>query len=386
MIKVALIIRSLDRGGAERQAVTLAKVLDKKRFDTTILTFYPGGALERELDGNGVRLISLGKRGRWDLPAFLGRLTYHLRRLRPDVIHSYLDIPNLLAVCARPFCGRPAVIWGCRSSKADLDNYDWLRRSGSSLERKLAQFPDRIVVNSHAGLHHLLSQGFPAQKLVLIHNGFDTEQFHPDGEARNKVRREWGIANDKILVGLVARFDPIKDYETFLRAASLVNNTRPDVRFVCVGNGPEDYWKRLKQLSERLALAEKISWVGMRADMSDVYNAFDINVSSSTSEGFPNVVGEAMACGVPCVVTDAGDSALLVGDTGFVSPCQDPQALATNLISCIESDRKYLGLKARRRIEENWNVGRLAEETEKVILSLQENGTPRPLPLFTLTS
>jgi len=237
MIKVALIIRSLDYGGAERQLVTLAKALDKKRFDTTILTFYSGGILERELEGSGVRLISLDKRGRWDLPAFLGRLAYQLRLLRPEVIYSYLDIPNLLAVCAKPFCSRPAIIWGARSSNIDLDNYDWLRRLGPLLERKLARFPDRIVVNSRVGRKDLLSQGVPAEKLVLVHNGFDTEQFHPNGKARINIRNEWGIANNQILIGMVARFDPVKDHETFLRAASMVSKARPDVRFVCVGSG-----------------------------------------------------------------------------------------------------------------------------------------------------
>jgi glycosyltransferase involved in cell wall biosynthesis len=231
-----------------------------------------------------------------------------------------------------------------------------------------------------------LSRGFPTEELVLVHNGFNTEQFHPNGEARIKVRNEWGISNSKILVGMVARFDPVKDHATFLRAASLVNKARPDVHFVCVGSGPRSYRQKLQQLSEQLWFSEKVSWPGMRSDMCDVYNAFDIIVSSSMSEGFPNAVGEAMACAVPCVVTDAGDSATLVGDTGFVSEPKNPQALAANLISCIESDRHDLGLKARQRILENWSVSKLAEETERIILAMQQKGMPRPLPLFTFSS
>jgi glycosyltransferase involved in cell wall biosynthesis len=166
----------------------------------------------------------------------------------------------------------------------------------------------------------------------------------------------------------------------------LVNKARPDVHFVCVGSGPRRYRQKLQQLAEQLSLSEKISWAGMRSDMCDVYNAFDIIVSSSMCEGFPNAVGEAMACAVPCVVTDAGDSAILVGDTGFVSPFQDPQSLAANLICCIESDRHDLGLKARQRILENWSVTKLAEETEQIILALQQKVMPRPLPLFTFSS
>lgn len=386
MIRLAFIIRSLDYGGAERQLVTLAKALDKRRLDTTILTFYSGGYLEKELAGSGVKLVSLGKRGRWDLPAFLGRLAYHLRQIRPDVIHSYLDIPNLLAIGAKPFCSNPAIIWGVRSSDLDLDKYDWLRRCGSSLERRVAILPDRIIVNSHAGQKHLLSQGFPAEKLVLIHNGFDTEHFRPDEEARTKVRREWRIGNNEILIGMVARFDPVKDHAMFLRAASLVRKGRSDVRFICVGDGPRGYGQRLQQMAERLSVSEKVSWAGMRSDMRNVYSGLDIHVSSSRSEGFPNVVGEAMSCAVPCVVTDAGDAAMIVGDTGFVSPSRNPPALAASLMSCIGSDRNELGLNARRRIEEHWSVRRLAEETERVILALSLKGIPRPVPLLTFGS
>jgi glycosyltransferase involved in cell wall biosynthesis len=235
MIKIALIIRSLDYGGAERQLLALAKALDKTRFEVTILTFYSGGVLEKELEDSGVRLVSLNKCGRWDLPGFLGRLFRELRRLGPDVIHSYLDIPNVIAVCAKPFCSRPAVLWGWRSADFDLDNYDWLRRLGFFLERRLAYVPDRIIVNSHAGRRYLTSRGYPAAKLVVIQNGFDTTQFRPNNEARFKIRREWGIADDQILIGLVARFDPVKDHATFLRAASLLSQVKPEARFVCVG-------------------------------------------------------------------------------------------------------------------------------------------------------
>ena len=385
MIKIALIIRSLDHGGAERQLLALAKALDKTRFDVAILTFYSSGVLEKELDDCGIRLISLDKCGRWDLPRFLSRLFCELRRLRPDVIHSYLDIPNVIAICAKPFCSRPAVLWGFRSGQLDLQKYDWLRRLGYFLERRLAYFPDRIIVNSHAGRSYLMSRGYPGEKLVVIHNGFDTTQFRPNNEARLRIRHEWGIADEDILIGLVARFDPVKDHATFLRAASLVSQVKPDARFVCVGSGPEAYRQKLVEALDQPLLSGKIVWAGMRSDMADVYNALDINVSSSISEGCPNVVGEAMASAVPCVVTDAGDAAMMVDDTGFVCSPQDPQALAASLISCIESDRISRGLRARRRIEENWNIWQLSQNTGRILLSLAPDITSRPVGLLTPT-
>lgn len=370
MIKVAFIIRSLDCGGTERQLVSLATALDKKSFDVTIFTFYSGGVLEKELAGGGVRCVSLEKRGRWDALGFFRRFARHLRALRPDVIHGYLDISNLLSLSAKLFLSRALIIWGARASDIDLSHYDWLRRLSFRLERLCSRFADCIIVNSHAGRAYLLEQRFPAEKLVLVHNGIDTELFRPDTEARARVRSELGVPEDGVLVGLVGRLDPVKDHDTLLRAAALLQIERPDVRFVCVGSGTESYALRLYQLTERFGLIKVINWVGMRSDMPAVYNALDINVSSSQSEGFSNVIGEAMACAVPCVVTDTGDSALVVGDTGYVSAPRNAEALAAALMSCLKEDRKALGMKARRRIIEHWSIERLVEGTERVIKAL----------------
>lgn len=367
VIKIVFIVRALERGGSERQLVTLAKALDRKIFDVTVFAFYPG-ALEQELAGSGVRFVSLDKRGRWDVVGFWSRLVRHLRLLRPDIIHGYLDIPNLLTLSLKPFLSSPSIIWGSRSSDVDLNHYDWLRRLGFWLEQKLSRFPDCVIVNSYAGQSFLIKKNFPTEKLVVVPNGIDTDYFRPDPEGGQVVRSEWGIPADTILVGMVGRLDPVKDHMTFLCAASLLYKERPDVRFVCVGSGAESYRKELNQMAERLSISGEIYWAGERPDMRAVYNAFDINVSSSQSEGFSNVIGEAMACAVPCVVTDAGDSALIVGDTGFVSAPRNPEALAANLIACLESDRNGLGARARCRIKENWSIKHLAERTERAIM------------------
>jgi glycosyltransferase involved in cell wall biosynthesis len=372
VIKIAFLIRSLDCGGTERQLVSLAKALDKKGFDVTIITFYSGGVLEKELEDSRVRCVSLEKRGRWDVLGFLRRFAHQLRLLRPDVIHAYLDISNLLSVSAKLFLSRAVIIWGVRNSNMELRHYDWLWRLSFRLERLFSRFADCLIVNSNAGRAYLLKRGFPDEKIVVVHNGIDTELFRPDAGAGAKVRREWELPLDAILVGLVARLDPIKDHDTFLRAVSILQKEKPDVRFVCVGGGTENQTQRLYQLTEQLGLTNAINWVGMRSDMPAVYNAFDISVSSSQSEGFPNMIGEAMACAVPCVVTDAGDSALIVGDTGFVSATRNPEALAAALMSCLEENRKVLGMKARRRILERWSIEQLVEKTEKVMMAIME--------------
>ncbi|HVG33481.1 MAG TPA: glycosyltransferase [Pyrinomonadaceae bacterium] len=367
MTKLAFLIRSLDYGGAERHLLTLARFLDKERFAVTVLYFYTGGRLEQELRESGVRLISLDKKSRWDLLGFLWRLTKQLRALRPDVLHSFLVEPNLLGVLLKPLLRGTKIIWGVRASVIDFANYDWFARLNFRLQSFFSRFADLIIFNSDAGRTHHLSEGFPAAKSLVIHNGIDTERFKPERVAGLRLRAELGISNEMVLIGHVARLDPVKDHPTFLKAAALLCRERDDVRFLMVGGGTEESVARLQTLTVELGIRERVIWAGARAQMTEVYNALDVFASSSTSEGFPNVIGEAMACGVPCVVTDVGDSSLIVGDTGIVVAPQSPDALARGLGSILESNVKELGERARERIAEKFAVARMIEETERAI-------------------
>ncbi|MEW5855959.1 MAG: glycosyltransferase [Cyanobacteriota bacterium] len=368
MIKIAFLIRSLNYGGAERQLITLVKALDKKKFNITVLYFYCGGALEKDLQDSGIQLISLEKRDRWDGAGFLWRLVRHLKRINPNVLHGFMCTSNLLTIFLKLFFPSTKMIWGVRASNVDLSRYDWLLRLIFKLECLFSPFADLIVVNSHAGQAYHLAHGFPADKMVVIPNGIATECFKPDKEARVRVRAEWNIAEDTILIGLVGRLDPMKDHPTFLKAAALLCQERENVRFVCVGSGAESYAQELCRLSDKLGISQKVIWAGARTDMPAVHNALDIATSSSAyGEGFPNIIGEAMACGIPCVVTDVGDSAWIVGDTGVVVGKQNPEALALGWVACLERERSVLGLKARSRIVENFSVKQLVKQTEVVL-------------------
>jgi glycosyltransferase involved in cell wall biosynthesis len=373
MTRIVFLIRSLDYGGAERHLLTLARFLDKERFSVTVLCFYPGGALEDELKAScgsdGVRLISLNKRGRWDLLRFSWRLVKQLRVIRPHVLHSFLVEPNLLSVFLKPLLLRTRLVWGVRASRVHFENYDWFARLNFHLQCFFSRFADLIIFNSEAGRAFHISEGFAADKAVVIYNGIDTERFKPEAQTRRELRAEFGIAPDTILIGHVGRFDPMKDHPTFLRAAALICRQREDVRFLLVGEGPEDYARRLRGLAAELGLSEKVIWTGARADMTGIYNALDLFASSSYSEGFPNVIGEAMACGVPCVVTDTGDSALIVGEVGRAVAPRSPEALSAVLISCMEKNRREMGIKARARILDNFSLERMIRETERAIAS-----------------
>ncbi len=368
-MKICFLVRSLHLGGMERQLAVRSKGLLQRGHDVVILVFYSGGPLEKELEEAGVRIRSLHKWGRWDIFRFLFRLTHILRKERPDILHSYLFDPNLVTVILKPFFPTTKVVWGIASSYLDSNHSDWLASVSLELGRWLSRFPDAIISNSQAGREHHLSLGYPAEKIVVIRNGIDTEWFRPDPEARGRIRSEWGITEHEKLIGLVGRLDPVKDHPIFLEAAAVLAKKRRDTRFVCVGGGPDEYRTKLQMLAKSLGLEERLQWVESREDMPDVYNALDIAVNSSYGEGLSNVIGEAMACGVPCVVTNVGDSARVVGDFGEVVPPKNPVALA-DAIQRLLNQKTYDPTQIRRRIVDELSVNSLVTNTEHVLSAL----------------
>jgi glycosyltransferase involved in cell wall biosynthesis len=251
-------------------------------------------------------------------------------------------------------------VWSVRSSNLDLGRYDWTHRLGYRIERALANLPDLIIANSNAGRNFAAARGFPARRITVIANGINTDRFRPNASFRAKQRRAWRIGNDTILVGCLARLDPMKDHPTFIRAGALVADSRENIRLVCVGNGPE--LGRLRALAVELGLEGRILFAG-NADAAMALNAFDIACSSSFTEGFPNGVAEAMACGRPCVVTDAGDSARIVGEFGTVVRSRDPEALARGISREIELRSQARSAAARQRIVDQFSVDRMVDGT-----------------------
>lgn len=363
--------RSLDRGGAERQLVVLAKGLARRGHAVAVAVFFGGGAFETELAAAGVRIIYLGKKGRWDMLPFFVRLLRVLRRERPAQLHAYLSVPNLLAVAARPFLPGTRIVWGVRASDMDLSRYDRLSRLAYAWERRLARFADLIIANSQAGKRHAIANGFPEPKVVVVPNGIDTTYFRFDADGRQRQRARWGLAADDVAVGLVARLDPMKDHPTFFRAASRIVPVRQDVRFVCVGAGAAEYADSLKQQAAALGLAREVIWAGAQDDMPAVYSALDIACSSSSfGEGFSNTIAEAMACELPSVVTDVGDSAYIVGDAGTVVAPEDSAALAEavmNLVRLSTEQRRSLGAACRARTVSEFGIEKLIDQTAQTL-------------------
>ncbi len=366
-MRICFIIRRLDRGGAERQLLSLVKGLPKGEFEVTVLEFYEGGGLVPELlQVPGVRRVCLNKGNRWHMLGFLRNFIRELRSCDPDIIHGYLYVANILAICSRPFLRRrPKVVMGFRSSNTHLEHYDWAASICSWLERGLSPFADLMIANSHAGAAYSRNVGYRPKKLAVISNGIDTQQFAPSEELRVAMRKVWSIESNQVLIGITGRFDRKKNHPLFLRAAALYSKENPQVRFVCIGGGYfGDYPNELQKLSVELGLKERIVWAGETQEMRSAYCALDINtLCSNAAEGFPNVLAEAMACGVPCVATNAGDASIILGDAGMVLQDSTPDAIVQAWKDMLKRDRKTLADACRRRITENFSIETLAERT-----------------------
>jgi glycosyltransferase involved in cell wall biosynthesis len=325
-MKVMFLVRDLAIGGSQRQLALLAAGLARRGHDVAVVVLYAGGPLEALLAGSGARLLSLGKAGRWHAVAPLARLRRLLLSERPHLIYAFLPAQTTIAALLLPPHLDTKLVFGLRAAAMELGHYDALNALTYRSEAWLSRRADLIIANARAVRADAIRRGLPPERIAVVPNGIDTETMRPDPATGRALRRAWGLSDDAFVIGCVARLDPMKDHASLLRAAAGFARENPDARFVCVGDGPLRV--ELERLANSLALADRVVWVGEIADARAAYNAFDIaTLASAFGEGFPNVVGEAMACGIPVAATDVGDVRLVVDAQGEVVPPKDPDAL-----------------------------------------------------------
>lgn len=369
-MKIFFLIPSLDFGGAERQLVELAKGLHKKKHEIKIFVFYSGGKLESDVIENNIEIIDLKIKGRHHILLLYLKLIKIFFKDRPDIFHGYLGTPNIIAVTMKFLFPKIKVIWGIRSSKRVLNTIG--NKLVDKLQTHLSKFTDLIIVNSRSGYNFLEEKGLPISKIRIIENGIDTELYKPNIKARFEIRKELGIEN-KLVIGIVGRVVPVKNHELFIKAAALFKekyDSDNKVVFLCIGNGNSKYIEDLISLQYKLGLKDSIIWSPSREDINKVYNSLDILTSTSLTEGFSNVIGEALATDLPCVVTDVGDSAKLVGINGSIIKDFDYNTLAKEwhkVIQDIENfeDVKEQKFKRRKRIIENFSLNHMVNKTER---------------------
>jgi glycosyltransferase involved in cell wall biosynthesis len=345
----------------------LVEGLDPERCRSIVVSMTDEGVLGARLRAAGVALETLGlRRGRpsW---AALSRLLAIIRRERPSVLQSWLYHADLLALVASLVAPQTRLVWNLRCSDMELGQYSRQIRLVRRLLAWASSRPAAIIVNSEAGRRFHAALGYHPRAWAVIPNGFDVARFRPDPAARQSWRQRLGIAEEQAVVGMVARVDAMKDHATFLAAAALVAARGPDIAFVLAGRGTES-------LALPAALTGRLHALGERDDVAALLAALDLAIlSSAFGEGFPNVLGEAMAAGVPCIATDVGDSAAIIGETGLVVPTRDPQALAAAILSWLDRDpaaRHDAGEAARRRIVDHYALPAIVERYARLYENL----------------
>ena len=347
-MKICHVITGLGTGGAQAALYRLVQTLHPPEFEHVVITLGAEDSMSA-MFADAAELHHLAMhRGRL-LPHEVLRLRRMLRAGHYDVIQSWMYHANLMAAMAGWGEATP-VVWNIRHSLHAL-SYEkratrWVIRAGARLSRR----PVRIIFNAAVSRAQHVAFGYDDARSVVIPNGFDTAEFAPRTAERARVRAELDIPADVLAVGLVARVHPMKDHATFLQAAKRFGEMHPHSVFVLVGEGADAANRELGALIDRLDLRDRVRLCGRRSDIAAIDNALDIAASSSAwGEAFPNATAEAMACGVPCVVTDVGDAPAIVDDTGEVVPPRDPVALGAGA-------RRALGQRARARVIQHYAI------------------------------
>lgn len=357
-LKILHVITGLGAGGAERQLATLVLNADRTRVRHEVVSLIDDGVWGEKLRARGVPVHTLGMNGRpGELLAF-GRLARLIRGARPGLVQTWLYHADFAGLVGAKLAGGSPLLWTLRCSNVRLEHYSARTRILLRILALLSRSPRAIVANSQTGWDWHASLGYRPRRHQVIPNGIDTAEFRPDPAARDAVRAELGIPAGARVIGNLSRHDPMKDHPTFFRALA---ETQADAWVILagIGTGPDN-----TALARQIAIAglppERVLRLGERRDVPRLLAALDLAVlSSSFGEGFPNVVAEAMACGIPSVATKVGDTAQVMGDCGIVVVPDDPAVLAhamSEMLALGPAARTALGVRARARIEAQFSV------------------------------
>jgi glycosyltransferase involved in cell wall biosynthesis len=331
----------------------------RREFHHVVVSLTSAGDVGARLRNAGIELHTLGFR--YSLGAFKAfwRLRKLLRELRPDVVQTWMYHADLIGGLAARGAGSSAIAWGVRSTFMQFEGSRFTRVVARACAMLSTRIPRVIVCAAEASRRVHVEMGYDAARMRVIPNGFDISRLAGGADRRADRRAEFGFDARTVAIGAIGRFSPVKDYPTFIEACAIVGARMPFVRFLLAGRGLDAENRELVNRLEKAGLRDRFVLLGERNDIPECLAALDVFCLSSRSEGFPNVVGEAMGAGVPCVVTDVGDAALLVGDTGEVVAPGDPQALGAALLRIAGYDpdtRQARGAAARRRIEREYSL------------------------------
>jgi glycosyltransferase involved in cell wall biosynthesis len=360
MVKLTLIITGLNTGGAE---IMLFKLLERlpPDFILQVISLTDIGEIGERIQSLNIPVIALGMSRTVPNPLLLLRLVRLLRHSQPDIVHTWMYHADLIGGFAARMARVPNVIWGIHNSNLSEEQTKITTRLVARLCAILSsKIPDRILACSQVSQKIHTEIGYTNDKFVVIENGIDLEVFKPSLDSRESVRTELGIESNTPLIGMIARFDPQKNHTGFFKEIGLLHQKRPDFHYLLAGTGVDEKNSILRRAMEEAQVSHVTHLLGIRQDIPRLMASLDVLVSASVyGEAFPLVLGEAMASGVPCVVTDVGDSAYIVEDTGRVVDPGDMKDLGNAIESILDLpayERQIIGQQARQRVEQNFEI------------------------------
>lgn len=364
--RVLFVTTDLAIGGAE---IMLWKLLSRQHgrgIDAAVVSLLGPGLVSGHVESLGVPVWHLGLEQPWRLLVAVWQLARIVQRFRPEAIQGWMYHGNLTALAARSLApGRPRLFWSIRQTLSDMAREKPATRVVIRLGAWWSRRVDGILYNSELSRRQHEALGYEGRRAQVIDNGFDTDRYYPETVARSEVRQALGLDASAVLLGLIARYHPMKGHEVFLQAAGRLAARVPDVHFLLVGRGADSSNPVLTRLVDTLGLSGCVHLLGERSDIPRLTAALNIATSSSSwGEAFPNALGEAMACEVPCVATDVGDVRRILGGTGEVVPVGDSDALAAaweRWLSMSEAARRQRGEAARRRVVEHFSLDHVAK-------------------------
>jgi len=373
-INILHIITDLDIGGSEIMLIKLLYHLKKDRFKNFVVSLKSNNPLKKFLKDKNILIYELNldySRNKFNKVLNLLKI---IKNYKPDIIHTLLYHADLIGIIIGKFILNKKVIWNIRCSNMNLKKYGKSGYLVFKLCSNLSNFPNSIIFNSEIGKYYHINKGYCPKESYIIPNGFDLSVFKPDNIKRELFRAKYNINKNCICIGIASRYDMMKDHDNFLMAASLIKNKLKNIKFLMCGNNVDPDNKDLISKINYYDLHKNVILLGKLSNIIPFYQSLDIYCSSSSfGEGFPNAVGEAMACGVPCVVTDVGDCKKIVKGVGLVVPPKNSNELSKamlKLINMSKQERKSLGLKAREKIKKNYDIKNIVKQYENLFIKI----------------
>lgn len=370
-MRVLHIITGLDDGGAEAVLFRLCK-LDKK-YQHTVISLQAKQKYESLLQKLNISVHTLNFSNSSINFFGLFKLFKLIRQIKPDVVQTWMPHADLIGGVLARIAGVKKIFWGVHHANLIKGKINRVVIMIVRLNALLSNLvPTKIIYCAEKSREVQESIGFKKSKGVVVQNGYDTNSFFQDSSLDRIIRNELGIPHETFLIGHVGNYHPLKDQETLIKSLRYLDQKSINFNAILVGSKLEPSNKNLIKLINENGLTERIHLLGKRNDITAIMNGIDIFMLSSISEAFPNVLNEAMACETPCVTTNVGDAALIVGDTGWIVSPQDSKALAKALVQALE-EKKFHNESwekrkkaCRKRILENYSLEKMIKKYQDV--------------------